>query len=74
MNIDWQSVIAIAIAVLAGIWALYMFIAPFIAALAPSKPGHCAGGCGCGHEDKNSEPGGGKVDSCSTPLTQNVHR
>jgi hypothetical protein len=73
MNTDWQTIIAISIAVLAGIWALYMFLAPFIASLRPPEPGGCSGGCGCGHEDKTTEPASGKIDSCTTSLKQNIH-
>jgi hypothetical protein len=70
MNTDWQSIIAISIAVLAGIWAMYMFLAPFIASLQPEKPGRCSGGCGCGHEEKSFEAGTGKIESCDSPLKQ----
>lgn len=71
MSNNTQNIIAIAIAVLAGIWALYMFLAPFIASLRPAKPGRCAGGCGCGHEDLKSEPSSGKADACAEPLKNN---
>jgi hypothetical protein len=67
MKTDWQTIVAVAIAVLAAIWAGYMLIVPMIAAMRPAKPGKCAGGCGCGHEDKNSAPESGKADACGTP-------
>lgn len=67
MSTDWQTLIAIAIAVLAAIWAGYMLVMPMIAAMRPGKPGRCMGGCGCGHEEKNSAPESGKTDACAAP-------
>ena len=67
MKTDTQTIIAVAIAVLAAIWAGYMLVMPMIAAMRPAKPGKCMGGCGCGHEEKNTAPESGKVDACGTP-------
>jgi len=52
MNASWQNIIAIAIAILAAIWATYMIAVPLIASFRPEKPGKCAGSCGCGKEEK----------------------
>jgi hypothetical protein len=64
---DTQSIIALIIVAAAGVWAAKMLIVPLIAACRPQKPGRCAGGCGCGHEDKNTIPESGKADACATP-------
>jgi hypothetical protein len=50
---DWQKAVAIGIAVLAAIWAGWMFLSPIIAAMRPPKAGDCGGSCGCG---KMSDP------------------
>jgi len=47
---DTQSIIAIALAVLAGIWAAWLLLKTFIASLRPVKNEGCGGGCGCGHD------------------------
>ena len=63
---DKQTLIAIAIVGAAGLWAAKLLIGPLIAATRPPKPGRCAGGCGCGHEEKNTIPESGKADACTT--------
>jgi len=55
MSADSQSIIAVALAILAAIWAAYMVLTPLIASLRPAKPGSCAGGCGCAKEEKASK-------------------
>ena len=64
---DKQTIIALVIVALAAAWAAKQLIGPLIAATRPPKPGRCAGGCGCGHEDKNTLPESGKADACSAP-------
>lgn len=49
---DWQTILAITIALLAGIWAVKLLVLPFIVSMRPDKPGRCPGGCGCGREDR----------------------
>lgn len=64
---DTQTLIAIVIVVAAALWATKLLVGPLIASFRPQKPGRCAGGCGCGHEDRNSLPESGKADACATP-------
>ena len=56
---DWQSVVAISIVVLAGFWGAWMLLAPFVAALRPRKNENdgCGGGCGCSSKKSKSETG-----------------
>ncbi len=63
---DKQTLIAIAIVAAAVLWAAKLLIGPLIAATRPAKPGRCAGGCGCGHEEKNTIPESGKANACTT--------
>jgi hypothetical protein len=49
---DWQKIISILIVALAAVWAGKMLLTPVLAAMRPPKPDRCAGGCGCGHEEK----------------------
>jgi hypothetical protein len=50
---DWQRALAIGIAVLAAIWAGWLFLGPLLSAMKPKKPGDCGGGCGCGKMPSN---------------------
>ena len=52
---NWQNVVAIAIAVLAGLWAGWMFVSPVIEAMRPRKTNDCGGSCGCGKTPKMDE-------------------
>jgi len=67
MSAQIQNLIALSVAGLAGLWALKLLLMPFLASLRPEKSDRCMGGCGCGHEDKNTQPQSGKVDACATP-------
>ena len=50
MALDWQSIIAVFIALLAGVWAIKLLLLPFLASMRPSKKDGCGGCCGgCGH-------------------------
>src|SRR5207244_515726 len=55
LTMDTQTIIAVAVVLLAGVWAGKMLLVPFIASLRPAKSDRCVGGCGCGHEERNAE-------------------
>jgi len=53
---DTQSIIALLIVAVAVVAAFRMLVLPFVASLRPQKKDtRCAGGCGCGHEERGDE-------------------
>ena len=53
-KVDWQTIVAAGIAVLAGIWVGWKILSPLINEFRkkPADGGSC-GGCGCGAKETN---------------------